>query len=92
LGCSRYRRSFGFILLGVFASTKVNSIGGIIEGNFKQFGIQILGEAIVGIYTFVVSYAILKILDKIEPIRVPELVEKECLDKSLHGEDIYKFY
>lgn len=81
----------GCILLGVFASTKVNSIGGIVEGNFKQFGIQILGAAIVGIYTFVVSYAILKILDKIEPIRVPEIVEKEGLDKSLHGEDIYKF-
>ncbi|HOO31616.1 MAG TPA: ammonium transporter [Thermotogota bacterium] len=80
----------GSILLGVFATTKVNSIGGLVEGNFKQFGVQLLGVAIIAVYTFAVSYALLKIMDKIHPVRVSEDIEKDGLDVALHGENAYK--
>jgi ammonium transporter, Amt family len=79
----------GIILTGVFASTLINTTSGLIEGNVKQFGVQVLGVAITATYSFVVTFLILKVLNVFEPIRVPDAVEASGLDQALHGESAY---
>ncbi len=81
--------ALGVILTGVFASTTINSYSGLIQGNVGQFGIQVLAVAITGVYSFAVTYVILKVLNIFEPIRVSEEAEIVGLDTALHGETAY---
>ena len=64
--------ALGVVLTGVFASTAINGVGGLIEGNWQKFGVQALGVAITIVYTFGVTFAILKVLNIFEPVRVTE--------------------
>ena len=79
----------GSILVGVFASSAVNKISGLIEGNIHQFGVQVLGVIIAVVYSFVVTFIILKVLNTFNPVRVSSEAEEEGLDKAVHGEDAY---
>ncbi len=81
----------GTVLCGVFAASAVNGVSGLIEGNVKQFLVQCAGVAICGVYSFVVTYVMLKVIDVFTPIRVPEEVERTGLDVALHGETAYQF-
>lgn len=81
----------GTILVGVFASTSVNTISGVIDGNWHQLGIQLLGTAICMVYSFAVTYMILKIVNIFTPVRVPDEVEITGLDQMIHGEAAYDF-
>lgn len=79
----------GTILTGVFASAAINGAKGLIEGDVRQFLIQIAGVAIAAAYAFVVTYGILKLIDRFEPVRVSAQVEASGLDVPLHGEAAY---
>lgn len=79
----------GSILVGVFASSSVNGVSGLIEGNVRQFGVQIAAVVIVGVYSYFVTYLIFKILNAFSPVRVSPEVEEKGLDESLHGEYVY---
>lgn len=79
----------GSILVGVFAEASVNGVNGLVFGDFHQFGVQLLGVIITGVYSFVVTFGILKLLDMFEPVRVSEEAEIKGLDTSLHGETAY---
>ena len=81
----------GSILVGIFASKSVNGISGLIEGNIRQFGVQVAAVVIVGTYTFVVTYLIFKLLNAFNPVRVSPEIEEKGLDESLHGEYVYDF-
>ena len=81
----------GSILVGIFASKSVNGVSGLIEGNVRQLGVQIAAVVIVGIYSYIVTYLIFKILNAFSPVRVSQEVEEKGLDKSLHGEHVYDF-
>ena len=76
----------GAILTGIFASA---ILGGSIEGLDigRQLGIQAVGAFSTLIYSGVLAFVILKILDATLGLRVSEQVETEGLDTSLHGED-----
>jgi Amt family ammonium transporter len=79
----------GAILTGVFATmavTGATSPVGMIDGNGAQIWTQIEGVAITIIYCGVVSFIILKVIDLVIGLRVPEEVERDGLDLSLHGE------
>lgn len=80
----------GSILVGVFASKAINGASGLYEGNVHLFLVQLFGVAFVGVYSFVVTWGILKALNAISPVRVDEKVEIEGLDKALHGEEAYE--
>lgn len=55
-------------------------------GGFSQLGVQIMGVVASGLYAFVVSFVILKIMDKVMGgIRVTEEEEIVGLDLSEHG-------
>ncbi len=79
----------GTILTGVFASAAINGVSGLIEGNGRQFGVQILGVAIAAIYAFVVTYGIWQLVNRLQPVRVTKEVELAGLDRALHGEVAY---
>ncbi|MBR0599485.1 ammonium transporter [Clostridiales bacterium BAD-6] len=79
----------GSILVGVFAVGSVNGVSGLIEGNVHQLLVQIAAVLIASAYAFVVTYVILKVVNKFVPVRVSEAEEKEGLDISIHKEIAY---
>lgn len=81
----------GSILVGVFASSAINGVSGLIEGNVHQFLIQFSGVVITAVYSFVVTYIILKVVNHFDPIRVSYETEIKGLDESIHGETAYDF-
>nr|WP_235838867.1 hypothetical protein [Desulfosporosinus metallidurans] len=50
---------------------------------------QVFGVVITGVYAFVVTYLILKVINVFDSVRVPEKVEIVGLDTSIHGEVAY---
>jgi ammonium transporter, Amt family len=81
--------ALGTILVGVFAGVAVNQISGLIEGNVHQFLIQLLGVGIAIVYSFVLTYILLWLVNLITPVRVAEKVEIAGLDNGLFGEEAY---
>ena len=82
----------GSILLGVFATTSINAAGadGLLAGNPRFLGVQVLAVIIVGTYSFVLTWLILKGIGLFENVRVPDALEKSGLDREF-GEDAYTF-
>ena len=50
---------------------------------------QIAAALLVAVYAFVVTFIILKVLDRFEPVRVPDSVEQAGLDTELEEEQAY---
>jgi Amt family ammonium transporter len=71
----------GALLTGVFASKEISGVDGSLLTQAK-------GVLTTVIYGFVVSYALLVVIDKLIGLRVSEEQEREGLDISLHGESI----
>src|SRR5205823_14723594 len=80
----------GIVLLGVFASTAVNPSGatGLIHGSAAFFGKQVAAGAGCSLYAFLFTYAMLKVINLITPVKVTEAKEQD-LDEALHGETAY---
>lgn len=81
----------GLVCTGLFASTAVNPNGanGLFFGSPSQLGIQCLAILVTIVYTFVVSYGLLKLVDKVLGLRVSEYDEISGLDLSQHHETAY---
>jgi Amt family ammonium transporter len=79
----------GSILVGWFAYASVGGHNGLIAGDGKQFGLQLVGVAITVTYAFGVSFAILKVIDLVASFYVPGKVQIAGLDQELHGETAY---
>ena len=82
----------GALAIGVFASPLINSVttGGILFGNFYLILVQLLAIIVVGIYAFVMTFVIAKILDKVFGLRVEEKHEIQGLDINQHEESGYR--
>ncbi len=82
----------GSIGVGIFASPLINSIttGGLLFGNAHLLGVQLLAIVVVGIYAFVMTLIIGKIIDKTIGLRVDEEHEIQGLDINLHEESGYR--
>jgi Amt family ammonium transporter len=80
---------FGPVFTGIFAQKAVNGVSGLIEGNWPQFGVQVLAVVVVSAYAFLITMAILKVMNAIHPIRVSEAVETKGLDMGEFGEQAY---
>jgi Amt family ammonium transporter len=78
----------GTILVAVFAAP---SLGGRVEGLVisKQLGVQLFAGVSVAVYTLIVSFVILKVLQKTIGLRVSENDERGGLDLNSHGESAY---
>jgi Amt family ammonium transporter len=85
--------TFGALATGLFATTLVNAGGadGLFYGNPKLLAIQALAVGVSLVYSFVVSYGILIVLDKTMGLRVDDEHERMGLDLSQHGEAGYNW-
>jgi Amt family ammonium transporter len=83
--------AIGLLCAGLFATKEVNPNGanGLFFGNAGQLGIQFIAVAATAIYTFVLSYILLKVIDKLFGLRVSEAEEISGLDLSQHDETAY---
>jgi ammonium transporter, Amt family len=78
----------GAILTGVFAVESIGGTPGLLEGNGGQVLIQLEGILATVVYCAVVSFILLKVIDKAIGLRVTREVEIEGLDINLHGETV----
>jgi Amt family ammonium transporter len=79
----------GTILLGVFASSAINTQSGLIEGNVGFFLKETITVIIASAYAFLFTYLMLVLINFITPVKVPEEVEQRGLDEGIHGERAY---
>ncbi len=85
--------TLGALLTGIFASKAINAAAhdGLLYGTMSLFAAQAESVAIVIVYTFTVSWLLLKALDATLGLRVTHEHELEGLDLSQHGESGYSF-
>ncbi len=85
--------AIGTLLAGVFATASVSmsadapsGYAGLIDGNAKQVLIQLYGIAVTIAWSGLATFALLKIIGFVVPLRVSKESEFEGLDLSQHGE------
>jgi len=85
----------GALLTGVFAvgalsASEATPAGsqGLLEGNAAQLVTQAIAVGFTVVYSGVVSFVILKIIDAVIGLRVTDEAERDGLDLALHGETI----
>jgi len=85
--------TWGVLATGLFATKVINSAGnnGLFFGNPSLIGIQAVSIGSVWVYSFVVTWILLKVLDRTMGLRVSEEHEITGLDTSQHGEAGYSF-
>jgi len=82
---------WGALATGLFASTAWNPGGadGLFYGNPKLFAVQAYGAAATIIYSMIVTFIILKVIDVIVGLRVDAEAEVRGLDLAEHSEAGY---
>jgi len=83
--------TWGAIATGLFAVATVGGVDGLFHGNGQQLLHQLAGVGAVWGYSFVATFAILKVLDVVMGLRVTEDEERLGLDAAQHGERGYVF-
>jgi len=81
----------GTLMAGLFATKAVNAAGvdGLFYGNAAQFGIQAMGVGVVLVYSLVLSWVLLKLVDRFMGLRLTADAESLGLDQSEHTESGY---
>ena len=81
----------GALLTGVFAVAAIGGTGksGVIDGNPAQMILQLEGIGMTLVWSGVVSFVILKLIDLTIGLRVSKDIEVEGLDLALHGEILH---
>ena len=80
----------GTLLAGVFATTAIGGTPGLLEGNASLLLSQLYGVVVVLAWTAGTTFVLLKIVDVVVGLRVPEDEEVLGLDPSQHGELAYQ--
>lgn len=78
----------GAVTTGIFACKSIGGTPGLLEGNFMQVPIQLVGVLSSIFYSGIVSYIILKVTDKMLGLRVALDDEQLGLDLSCHDEKL----
>jgi Amt family ammonium transporter len=80
----------GALLTGVFAQRALNGVAdGVLFGNPAQLGVQAMAVAATIVYSGIASFALLKLIALVVPLRVAAAEEEAGLDLSNHGEEAY---
>jgi Amt family ammonium transporter len=80
----------GALLTGVFAQKGLNGIAdGLLFGNPAQLGVQAIAVGAAILYSGVVSFALLKLVGLVLPLRADAGEETAGLDVTQHGEEAY---
>ena len=82
---------WGVLATGLFASKAVNPAGadGLFYGNPGLLWIQLKAVAVTLVYSFVVGFVLLKVIDVFMKVRVGEHEERVGLDLTMHREAAY---
>jgi ammonium transporter, Amt family len=85
--------TWGALATGLFASKLINEAGnnGLFFGNAAQLGTQALSVVVATVYSFVLTWLILKLLDATMGLRISDEDEYIGLDLAQHGESGYTF-
>jgi len=82
----------GMLLTGVFASQNINPANttgnGLFFGETKLFTVQLISMIGVSLFVFGGTFLLLKLTNRITPLRVNMEEEKDGLDISQHGEKL----
>jgi len=78
--------AWGALATGLFVTVGGT---GLLAGNLKQVGVQIIGIAAAAAYSFVVTFVIVTVIDKTIGFRVNDEDEEMGLDTTQHGETGY---
>jgi ammonium transporter, Amt family len=84
--------AWGAIATGIFATVAVNGAAkdGLLAGNPGQLGIQAIAVGAAILYSAVMTFVILKLIDVFVGLRVPESEEVLGLDATQHREAAYQ--
>jgi ammonium transporter, Amt family len=84
--------AWGAIATGIFATVTINGAAkdGLLAGNPGQLGIQAIAVGAVILYSAVMTFVILKLIDVFVGLRVPESEEVLGLDATQHREAAYQ--
>ncbi len=80
---------WGAIGTGVFAVAAIGGVSGLVEGNVDQLLIQIAAVAVTVVFSGVMTFIIIKVIDVVLGLRVNEADEEAGLDIAVHGETAY---
>ncbi len=83
LGVHGVGGTWGALATGIFATA---GAGSLLTGDFRQFGVQVIGVVAAAAYAFVVTWVLCKVLDALVGLRVEPAEELTGLDQSAHGE------
>ena len=78
----------GTLLAGVFAVNAIGETPGLIEGNPGQMLYQFYGVVATIVWSGVLTFVILKVIEFMVPLRVTQQSEIEGLDITQHGESL----
>jgi Amt family ammonium transporter len=88
--CHGVGGTWGAIATGIFATAAVNTAGsGLIDGNAGQVVTQIIAVAATGIYAFIATFMLAKVIDATIGLRVRDEEEAVGLDVAQHAEKAY---
>jgi ammonia channel protein AmtB len=78
-------------MIGVFSEKSLNPNGadGMIHGEFRLFGVQVLAVVVVSAYSAVITLILLLAIRKVLGFRVSDAEEDLGVDHSEHGEAAY---
>jgi Amt family ammonium transporter len=79
----------GAVLTGFLAQEAHGGVNGLLFGNPKQVVVQVTAVVAVAAYTALMSFALLKLLDLVTPVRILDDEEGLGLDLAEHGESAY---
>jgi ammonium transporter, Amt family len=80
----------GILLLGVVAQASWNGVSdGLAYGNADQLLWQAIAAAAVPAYAFIATFALLKLIGVVTPLRATEYEEALGMDIVQHGEEAY---
>ena len=81
----------GALLTGVWATKAVNPAGanGLFSGDARQLLLQFVALLACAAYSFILSYGLLKLVDRLVGLRVNEHNENIGLDLTQHSESAY---
>jgi ammonium transporter, Amt family len=80
----------GILFIGFFAQAAWNGLSdGAVYGNGEQLGDQALAALAAPLYAFGVTFALLKLIGFLMPLRSSEKDESLGMDVTYHGEEAY---
>ena len=80
----------GILFIGFFAQLSWNGVSnGLFYGDAGQLGWQAIAAVATPAYAFVVTFALLKLIGLVMPLRASEREEALGMDIVSHGEEAY---